>query len=544
MSATTSDDRYAELRSQFEWRVPERFNIGVDCSDAQRSRGLALIDVKSSGDTFRYTFGDLTRLSNRLANALRGLGLAPGDRIGIVLPQGIHAALAHLAAYKTGCVAVPLSVLFGPDALTYRLGDCGAAVVCTNPEGLEKVLAVAGDLPDLKAVVVTESTTSDRRVVTFDDALASARDELDPVDTASEDPALLIYTSGTTGPPKGALHAHRVLFGHLPGYEFSHDFAPQDGDVFWTPADWAWIGGLMDALIPSWHHGVPVVAATRARFDPEWAMLLMAQHRVRNSFMPPTALKMLRQASLPAGDVALRTIGSGGEPLGEAVLAWVRETLGVTVNEFYGQTEANYTVGNSSSAWSVRPGSMGCPYPGHVVEVHSEEGEPAPVGQTGEVVVKSPDPVMFLGYWGKPQATADKFRGEWLRTGDMAHRDDEGYLWFEGRSDDVISSAGYRIGPAEIESALIRHDAVALAAVIGIPDELRGEVVKAFIKLRDGVRPTSAIEDEIRQHVRERVAAYQYPKVIEFVDDLPMTTTGKIQRNELRARENQARQER
>lgn len=536
-----SEDGYEVLRRRFRWQVPQSFNIGVDCSAGQRADLLALIDVKAAGEADRYTFGELSRLSDRLGNAFRGLGAASGDRIGIVLPQGIHAALAHLAAYKTGCVAVPLSVLFGLDALTYRLGDSGATIVCTNPQGLDKVLSVAGDLPDLKAVVVTEAATGDRRVVTFEEALASGAEDLDVAATSAEEPALLIYTSGTTGPPKGALHAHRALFGHLPGFELSHNFFPQDGDLFWTPADWAWIGGLMDVLLPSWHHGIPVVAATRERFDVDWAFSLMSEHRVRNTFIPPTALKMMRQSGARPPDLHLRTLGSGGEALGEEMLAWAREVLGVTVNEFYGQTEANLIVGNCSEAWPVRAGSMGRPYPGHTVEVQMETGERAPAGEAAEIVVRSPDPVMFLRYWNNPEATADKFRGEWLRTGDMAREDEDGYIWFEGRADDVINSAGYRIGPVEIEGALIRHDAVALAAVIGIPDEVRGEVVKAFIKLRDGVQPSEALEEEIRRHVRERVAAYQYPRVIEFVDGLPTTTTGKIQRNELRARESRSR---
>lgn len=537
MTSDRSADLYLDLRARFRWEIPNRFNIGVDCSDQQRSEDVALVDVHPSGEPDRYTFGDLSRLSNRLGSAFRGLGVTRGDRIGIVLPQGLPAALAHLAAYKTGCVALPLSVLFGPDALTYRLSDSGAAVVCTDADGLEKVLDVAGDLPDLRAVVVTEPATSDRRVITFDDALASGAEDLDAVPTSAEDPALLIYTSGTTGSPKGALHAHRALFGHLPGFELSHDFFPRDGDVFWTPADWAWIGGLMDALLPSWHHGVPVVAATRQRFDVDWALALMAEHGVRNTFIPPTALKMMRQSDRRRPDLRLRTVGSGGEALGEEMLAWARDVLGVTVTEFYGQTEANYIVGNSPEAWPIRPGSMGRPYPGHVVEVHSETGERATPGSLGEIVVRSPDPVMFLGYWGQPEATDEKFRGDWLRTGDMARQDEDGYIWFEGRDDDVISSAGYRIGPAEIEGALIRHEAVALAAVIGVPDEVRGQVVKAFIKLRDGFEPSERLETRIRTLVRERVAAYQYPKIIEFVDDLPTTTTGKIKRNELRDRE-------
>lgn len=529
---------YEGLRRAFRWQIPENFNIGRGCSDHQDAASPALIHVTRTGEVDNYTFGDITQLSNRFANVLRGLGAVRGDRVAIVLPQSPQTATAHLAAYKLGCVAVPLSVLFGPDALRYRLSDSAARVVVTDAAGLERIGELIDELSDLEAIVVAEPAgTSDRRVVSFADAVASASPELDSVQTSADDAALLIYTSGTTGPPKGALHAHRCLLGHLPGFELSHEFFPRPDDLFWTPADWAWIGGLMDALLPTWHHGRPIVAAARAGFDPEWALRLIADHDVRNAFLPPTALKMVRQSGQRPQNLRLRTVMSGGEPLGDEVLTWAREALGVTINEIYGQTEANYIVGNCAVAWPVRPGSMGRPYPGHEISLQDEAGEAVAPGAVGEVVVRRPDPVMFLEYWGRPDATDEKFRGDWLRTGDLARWDEDGYLWFQGRSDDVISSAGYRIGPAEIEAALIRHPAVAMAAVIGVPDELRGEAIKAFIKLRAGQSPSEALEDEIRRHVRDRLAAYQYPRIVEFVDDFPLTTTGKIQRAELRRQE-------
>ena len=503
-----------------------------------------MVHVTDSADPRIYTFGDLRSLSVRLGNALESLGVGRGDRVAIVAPQRPETAVAHLAVYRLGAVALPLSWLFGPEALAFRMADAGASVAVVDASVLDRLEAVWDQLPDLRTVLVLDHPTSSRgRIRSFDEVLAGGRDDgRPPESTSADDPALLIYTSGTTGPPKGALHAHRVLLGHLPGFDHAHEFPPHDADVSWTPADWAWIGGLLDALLPSWHHGIPVVAAAHRKFDPEWACRVMSDNGVRISFLPPTVLKVLRQSQVNSEDVRLRTVLCGGESLGEETLVWAREVLGTTVNEIYGQTEANLVVGNCSAAWPIRPGSMGRPYPGHDVAVLGAEGELLPPGDAGEVAVRAPDPVMFLEYWRRPDATAAKFRGDWLMTGDVARRDDDGYLFFEGRSDDIINSAGYRIGPSEIEECLIGHPSVAVAAAIGVPDEVRGQVVKAFIKLREGVARSSDLEDSIRRHVRERLAAYEYPRRIEFVDEIPMTTTGKIQRAELRQREAQRRE--
>jgi len=483
------------------------------------------------------TFGALTNLSNRLANALRGLGIEAGDRVGIVLPQRLETGAAHLATYKLGAVAIPMSVLFGPQALMYRLGDSGARVVVTDAAHADVVDEVAKDLPDLQVIVVDGDVAAPHHG--FWRLVEQASADFDPAVTGPDTPALLIYTSGTTGSPKGALHGHRVLLGHLPGFELSHNFFPQPADCFWTPADWAWIGGLMDALMPSWFHGRPVVAAGRGRFDPEWALRLMTDAKIRNVFLPPTVLKLMRQALPEPTKVSLRSLMCGGEPLGEEILSWARDTLDVTINEIYGQTEVNYVVGNCHEAWDVRPGSMGRPYPGHDVAVIDADGRPLPAGETGELAVGAPDPVAFIEYWGQPDATRAKFTddGRWLRTGDLGRADEDGYLWFESRSDDVISSAGYRIGPAEIEECLLHHPAVAMCAAIGVADDVRGQVVKAFIQLADGHKPSPQLTDEIQRLVRTRLAAYEYPRAFEFVEQLPMTATGKIRRAELRRRE-------
>lgn len=531
---------YDEVYNSFKWRIPDSYNIGIDICDkhAQQKDRLALIYETEDGRVTKHTFNDLKRFSNQFANALRAKGIQNGDRLGILLPQSLETAIAHIATYKAGCVAIPLFTLFGPDALEYRLIDSEARCLVTDIDNLPKVTAIRSNLPHLQQVFVVGGMQADD-ITDFWDAVNGGKDEFNPVRTRPDDPALIIYTSGTTGPPKGALHAHRTLLGHLPGVEFPHNFFPQKGDVFWTPADWAWIGGLIDVLLPSWHHGIPVLAYRAKKFDPEFAFHLLAKHRIRNAFMPPTALKLMRQVKSPGARhaFALRSIGSGGETLGEELLSWGRQTLKIAINEFYGQTEVNLVVGNCTAIMDIRPGSMGKAIPGHIVEIVDNDGNVLPPGQSGNIAVKRPDPVMFLAYWKKPEATRKKYVGDWCMTGDMGRKDEDGYLWFVGREDDVITSAGYRIGPGEIEDCLIKHPAVALAAVIGKPDKIRTEIVKAFIVLKPDIRADDKLTDDIKDYVRSRLAAHEYPREIEFVDALPMTATGKIIRKDLRERE-------
>jgi acetyl-CoA synthetase len=541
----TRADSYEAVRAAFRWRVPARYNIGVDVCDkhvaAGRGDDLALIYLDPAGAERRFTFGDVERLSNRLANALLGRGLARGDRVGVLLPQAPETAIAHVAAYKAGLVAVPLFTLFGEEALAYRLADSGARALVTDRASLVKLAAIRDRLPELELVLIADGDrlADEAGSVGFWPALEAAADAFRPVDSAADDPALIIYTSGTTGPPKGALHTHRVLLGHMPGAEFYYEFPPQPGDRFWTPADWAWIGGLFDSLLPAWRCGIPVVAHRARKFDPEHAFHVMAKYRVRNAFLPPTALKLMRQvpAATRRRELALRSVISGGESLGAELLDWGRAVLGVTVNEIYGQTECNLVLGCCAAIMAVRPGAIGRVVPGHEVTVLDEAGASVEAGAVGEICVRRPDPVMLLEYWRNGQATRDKFAGDWLKTGDLARRDEDGYFWYVGRTDDVITSAGYRIGPGEIEECLIKHPAVAMAAAVGVPDPVRTEVVKAFIVPAAGVVPDEALAQEIRDYVRIRLAAHEYPRLVEFVDELPLTATGKIMRRVLRDRE-------
>jgi len=527
----------AEIRRRFVWRIPARYNIATDVLDrhADGSRREALVELRGEGRRV-WDFDRLAELSRRLANVFAACGIGRGDRVGVLLGQQVETLLAHTAAWRMGAITVPLFRLFGPDALAYRLADSGVRLLVTDAEGEARVEAVRAQLAELRHVIRVDLHDPARG---FWPLLERASDVHAAADTSCDDPAIIIYTSGTTGPPKGALHAHRVLLGHLPGVQMPHELFPQPGDRFWTPADWAWIGGLFDVLMPSLHFGVPVVAWRAGRFDPEEAVAVMAREGVRNVFMPPTAIRMLRQAGvkpLEAG-VRLRTIGSGGESLGADVLEWGRAAFGITINEFYGQTEANLLVSNMASLLPVKPGSMGVAVPGHEVAVVDDEGRLLPPGAMGVIAVKRPDPVMFLEYLNRPDATAEKFRGEWMLTGDLGRMDEDGYFWYLGREDDVINTAGYRVGPGEIEACLQQHPAVGLCAVIGVPDPLRGEVPKAFVVPKPGFAPSERLAAEIRDFVKVRLAAHAYPREVEFVDSLPLTTTGKIRRSELRARE-------
>ena len=539
-------DRYSSISAAFRWSVPADFNIAQwACRRwAGERQRLALQWEDESGETAAWSYWELQQAANRLSNALAALGVGRGDRVALILPQRAETIVAYLACFQMGAVAVPLSFLFGPDALEYRLGNSGTRVAIADADTLAALEAVRDKLPDL-AHVIGCAGAKGARVLDWDETLAAASRHFEPVATQARDPAAIVYTSGTTGPPKGALLPHAALLGNLPGFEHSHDDFPQRGDFFWSPADWAWTGGLWDALLPTLYHGQAILGY-RGRFDAERAFHLLEKYAVRNTFLFPTALKMMMKAypkPREAFDLNLRTLMSGGEALGPAVFHWCREELGVTANEIFGQTEMNYIVGNSHTHWPVKPGSMGRPYPGHRIAVIDEAGNEVAPGAVGDVALNrsgtdgTPDPVFFLEYWKNPRATAEKYTGDWCRTGDQAMRDDDGYLWYHGRADDIFKVSGYRVGPTEIENCLVKHPAVANSAVVPSPDATRGAVVKAFVLLAPGHEPSEALKDSIREHVKKHLAPYQQPREIEFVAELPMTTTGKVQRKVLRERE-------
>jgi acetyl-CoA synthetase len=527
---------YEAVRTGFLWVVPEFFNMGVDLCDkwAGDTARLALIHERRDGSVKRYSFADLRVLSNQVANLLASRGVTRGDRVGILLPQEPETGIVHLAAYKMGAIAVPLFTLFGTDALRYRLGNSGAKAVVTDAVGAAKIAEIRSALPDLETVFCIDGAPAGTE--NFHAAYALHSESFEPLRTHADDPALIIYTSGTTGPPKGALLPHRSLLGHLPGVEMSHDLLGLEGDLLWTPADWAWIGGLMDVLFAGWHLGIPVVAHRFEKFTPEAALALMEKHQVRNVFLPPTALKMMRGVPdiRTRWNLNLRSLASGGESLGAELLQWGRDNFGLDINEFYGQTECNMTVSACSALFPPRPGAIGKAAPGHDVCIIDETGRELPAGEQGSIAVRAPDPVMFIGYWKNDEATREKYIGEWLVTGDTGRMDEEGYITFVGRNDDVITSAGYRIGPGPIEDCLLAHPAVRMAAVVGMPDPDRTEIVAAFVVLREGYAPNEALTRELQDHVRKRLAAHEYPRLVRYVESLPLTTTGKIIRRELR----------
>jgi acetyl-CoA synthetase len=539
-------DRYRERYESFRWRVPADFNIAAAAcrrwaADPER---IAVHWEDESGERRTLTFSALLDAANRLSNALQALGVARADRVALMLPQRPEMVVAYIACFQMGAIAVPLSFQFGPEALEYRLRDSGAKVAIADASTYANLEPIRERLPEL-ARIIGVAGASGPNVLDWDATLQRASGEYAPPPGSAEDPAAIIYTSGTTGPPKGTLLPHRALLGNLPGFKHSHDGFPQEGDTFWTPSDWAWTGGLWDALMPTLYHGRPILGF-RGRFDPERAFDLLARYGIRNTFLVPTALKMMMKAvPSPRARYALRlrSLMSGGEAMGPTVFHWAREELGVTPNEIFGQTEINYIVGNSHELWPVKPGSMGRPYPGHRIAVIDEEGREAPRGTVGDVALArtwidgSLDPVFFLGYWRNPEATEKKFSGEWCRTGDEATMDEDGYLWYQGRSDDVFKSAGYRIGPSEIENCLVKHEAVGNAAVVPTPDATRGNLIKAFVTLAPGQVASESLKESIRAHVKRHLAPYQQPREIEFIAELPMTTTGKVQRKVLRERE-------
>ena len=563
---------YAALHSRFGWQVPQHFNMAQACSQRwaalpDATKRIAVRAYSTGAESTFYTYAQLQEQANRLSNVLRTLGVQRGDRVGIVLPQRFETAVAYMAVLQLGAVAMPLSMLFGPEALQFRLHDSEAVVAICDATSLEALASVRDDCPLLRTIVgVGASGPAD---VHWADVLAQAPASFTPVDTLAEEPAVLIYTSGTTGNPKGALIPHRALIGNLSGFVASQNWFGFDGKknatskaVFWSPADWAWTGGLMDALLPTLYFGRPIVAYS-GRFSPQTALELMRDCGVTHTFLFPTALKAMMKAYPGAKGKTVRqqfklkldAIMSAGEAVGDAVFGYCETQLGVKPNEMFGQTEMNYIVGNCNLRYPSKPGSMGMGYPGHRVAVIDDAGKECPVGVPGDVALHRldvhghPDPIFFLGYWKNPAATAAKFTGDWCRTGDLAVRDADGYLWYQGRSDDVFKAAGYRIGPGEIENCLVKHPAVINAAVVPKPDAERGALVKAYVVIAPDFIAACAgdtgataqlhakLTVELQAHVKGQLAPYEYPKEIEFVDTLPMTTTGKVQRRVLRLQE-------
>lgn len=532
-----TQDRYHDVYAAHRWQVPTRYNIGFDICDriaASHAHATAMVWEDFEGHDHTITYGWLRERSNRLANGLVALGLQRGDRVAVLLGQRPETAVAHVAILKAGFVTVPLFTAFAEAALAQRIAHAGVRVLITDAEQLPEAVGLLERGLDLRAILCVGAEESG--IESFDTFVDAGAPDFHAVDTDAEDDALVIYTSGTTGPPKGARHAHRMLIGHDPGLRFVH-YGLREGsnDRHWSPQDWAWVAGLVNILFASLRHRIPIIAAAR-RFDPEWAWRLLEHHRPTRAFIPPTALLQMRQINPDrARDLPLLSVGTGGEAVSPGLIAWGREVLGADLNEAFGQTECNMIVGNSAQVMPVRLGSMGRAMPGHDVSLVDESGQE--VSDTGIVAVRRGDPVMFLEYWNDPEATRAKFAGEWLLTGDIARRDADGYFYYVGRNDDVINTAGYRVGPSEIEDALLAHPAVAGAGVVGITDAERGQAIKAFIELRPGEVESEALARALQDHVRTRLARHLYPRAIAFIDEIPRTVTGKVRREALRSRD-------
>jgi len=534
---------YQHIYNNFKWNIPDNYNIGYDICEKWANKTPnkpAIIDIRSSGKTNSTSFRTLNQKANKVSNYLKCFGIKKGDRVGILLPQSLECIVSHIAVFKLGGISVPLFLLFGPDALEYRISDANIKVLITDYSGAKKIREINRDVQNGLTIFTIEG--SNQKLESLSMNLSDLKQSTDFIyeKTKPDEPALLLYTSGTTGPPKGVLHAHRVLLGHLPAFDFFLDlfssYKNEINNLLWTPADWAWIGGLVNILFSSLHHGVPVLAYRFEKFNPAKAIQLMSNFKVTGSFLPPTALKMLR-TDFPKGTskkLYLKSVASGGEPLGTELLDWGKKTLGVNINEIYGQTECNLVLSSCSKIMKPRPGIAGPAVPGNIVSIINQNGKECKKGELGAIAIKRGSPQMFLKYWNNPQATKEKFFKDWLITGDKGVIEKDGWIKFIARDDDVITSAGYRIGPGPIEDCLMKHPSISMAAVIGKDDPLRTQIIKAFIVLNKGFKESDNLKLDIQSFVKKKLSAHEYPREVEVVKKLPVTSTGKILRRNLR----------
>jgi acetyl-CoA synthetase len=512
-----SDSTYDHLRDAHRWEVPARYNIAADVCDKHPPDKRAMIWESFDGSVRELAWGEVQELANQAAHMLAARGVGRGDRVAVVLPPTPEAAAVFFGTWKLGAILLSMSVLYGDDGIQHRLSDSEARLLVTDAE----------NAPRFDRAWAPDTVVLDRETLA-----ASPADHI-CVDTAGDDPAQLYYTSGTTGLAKGIVHAHRYLLGHE---EFTYCHEVQDGERFHGMGEWAWAAGIAPLLGP-WRLGaVQCVYRREAGFDPHRQLDFLSRNRVTNVFTTPTAMRAM-MAIEDAGTrypQVFRRVCSAGEPLNPEAIRWFREQYGITVLDYYGLTESYPLVANYPGL-DVREGSMGKPMPGWDVRILDEDERPVAVGERGEICLRArSNPQYPLGYWQNEKATEETFGGEWFHTKDAAVEDEDGYFWYVGRADDVIIAAGYRIGPFEVESACLEHPAVREAAAVASPDELRGNVVKAFIVLADGYEPSDELAREIQRFVRERLSAYAYPRLVEFVADLPKTLTGKIRRIELR----------
>lgn len=531
-NATSIDDAAAKHR----WNIPADYSVVGDCllRHQHRAGDPCLIYEDEDGRVERYSWGSMLALVNRFANALRALGVGRGDVVAIYLPQRPENAIAHMAAHRIGALSLPISKLFAPDAVRYRLEHSEAKVMIVEDETAERFAGFTAAIPTFKQLIVVGNGPGTR----FDQLLEKASDSFtEDRPPRADDPYLLMFTSGTTGNPKAVVHLARSLAAQN-GLDYMFNFFGPD-DIYFSSADWAWIGGLVTGLFGIWPHGVPVLAS-KARFDPERTLAMVERHGVTRGLYAPTALKRLRELPSPRKmfpNLRLRCIFSGGEAVSPELKRWAREELGVQFNMAYGQTEANATVGTCTALEEFPIEALGKPLPGHDLQIVNQDGEVVRAGEVGEIALRKGDPVLMATYFRNEKAYNERFVGDWYLTGDTGWKDDTGYIYFKGRIDDVIKTSGYRVGPGEVEAAIIAVEGVASCAVIGVPDERVGETIKAFVKVMPGVQESAELTGRIQAHVRSVLAVHEYPREIEYMEEFPMTVTGKIRRRDLREAE-------
>jgi acetyl-CoA synthetase len=517
MSSTSQTTSYEEAVARHRWQVPARYNIAADVCDRHPREKLAMIHEDHEGDVRQVSWGELQDSSNRFANVLVANGVGRGDRVAMLLPPTPETAAAFFGTWKVGAILLSMSILYGDEGIRHRLSDSQAKVLVTNAANADRV----------------ERALVDRVLVLDDDLLSSGSTTFQCADTAADDPAQLYYSSGTTGLAKGILHAHRYILAHEE-FVYCHDV--REGELFHGMGEWAWAAGICP-LIGPWRLGaVQAVFQREGGFDPRRQLDFLSRHGVTNVFATPTAIRSM----MSIGDAGtrypqeFRIVCSAGEPLNPEAIRWFREQYGLTVLDFYGLTESYPLCGNFPFM-EVREGSMGRPMPGWEVAILDEEERPVAAGERGEICLRAQsNPHYPLGYWNRPEDSEEVFGGDWFHTKDAARTDEDGYFWYEGRADDVIISAGYRIGPFEVESALVSHPAVAEAAVVAAPDAERGAVVRAVVVLRPGHARSGSLARELQEHVKQETAPYKYPRIVEFADELPKTASGKVRRAELR----------
>lgn len=528
-----------DARARHRWNIPGDYSVVGDCllrHQRDRADDTCLIFDDDEGHVQRWSWGRMLEAVNRFANALQSLGVGHGDVVAIYLPQRPENAIAHFAAYRLGAMSLPISKLFAPEAVRFRLSHVRAKVFVAEAEVADRFADALRGLPDLAAFVVVDGDAN--RPNSFEALVAKGSSTFAPTaPTTSEDPFLLMFTSGTTGEPKAVVHHARSLIAHNGADYVLNFFGP--GDLYFSSADWAWIGGLADGLLALWPYGVPVLASN-ARFDPERTLRMVERHGATCGLYAPTALKRLRE--LPRvrerfPGLRLRCVFSGGESVSAELRRWTQEQMGCELNVAYGQTEANYMVGTCRALEDAPADALGKAFPGHDVRIVSDQGVPVPAGELGHIALRRTDPVLMAGYFNNARAFEERFAGDWYLTGDTGWQDDRGYLFFKGRIDDVIKTSGYRVGPGEIEAAIIAVPGVASCAVIGVPDPRVGESIKAFVKVMPGVMASPELTARIQEHVRSVLAAHEYPREIEYVEDMPITVTGKIRRRDLREME-------